>query len=205
MFFQRWCVLVTARSAGRRRRGESLESLVRECLPVEEQERAAELCARLRGARRRGYLTKGEFVAACHWKSPRPINHIRANPHHRVRAATRAALARRSDARRLEALRQLEGVSVPTASAILTLLDPRRYGVIDIRVWRLLHDRGEVAENPNGTNLRPAHWLQFLSILRPIASRLGVTVREVELALFNVHKAEQKGLLYKAAARRPRS
>ena len=171
---------------------------------MEEQQRAAELCARLRSARRRGYLTKAEFVAACHWKSPRPINHIRANTHHRVRAATRAALATRSDALRLQALLQLDGVSVPTASAILTLLDPRRYGVIDIRVWRLLHSMREVTGNREGRNLTPAQWLEFLDVLRPLASRLGVTVREAELALFNAHKARQEGRLYDAVGTRAR-
>ena len=195
---------VPVRSA-RRRRTKSLASLVRGCLPVEEEQRAAKLITKLRGVRRRGYLTMGEFVAACPWKSPRPINHIRANTHHRVRKATREALATRSDARRMEALRRLDGVSVPTASAILTLIDPRRYGVIDIRVWQLLHHHRAVTENPGGTNLKPSHWRQFLSIVRRLSSRLGVTAREVELALFNVHKAQQKGLLYKAAAKRPRS
>jgi len=172
---------------------------VRECLPVEEPERTAQLVTKLRGARKRGYLTMGEFVAACRWKSPRPINHIRANTHHRVREATRAALAARSDARRLDELLELDGVSVPMASAILTLIDPRRYGVIDIRVWQLLHDHGAVTGNPGGTGLSRSHWRQFLSILRPLSSRLKVTVREVELALFNLHRARQKGRLYKAA------
>ena len=182
----------------RRLRGTALEPLVREHLPAREDERTAELCRDFRVARRRGYLTLGELVAACRWKSPRPIKHIRANTHHRVRAATRTALTTRSEALRLEALLQLVGVSVPTASAILTLLDPKRYGVIDIRVWQLLHAVGAVTENRKGTHFRPEHWLQFLSILRHLSSRLGVTVREVELTLFNVHKAHQHGRLYEA-------
>ena len=135
-------------------------------------------------------------MAACRWKSPRPIKHIRANSHHRVRAATRAALATRSETRRLEALLQLDGVSVPTASAVLMLLDPKRYGVIDIRVWQLLHAVGAVTQNRKGTHFRTEQWLQFLSILRDLSSRLGVTAREVELTLFNIHRAGQAGRLY---------
>jgi hypothetical protein len=38
----------------------------------------------------------------------------------------------------MEHLLALDGVSVPVASAILTLLDPRRYGVLDIRAWQML-------------------------------------------------------------------
>jgi thermostable 8-oxoguanine DNA glycosylase len=180
----------------RRLRGKALEPLVRKHLPAREDEETAELCRRLRAARRRGYLTVGELVAACRWKSPRPIRYIRANSHHRVRAATCAALATRSEALRLEALLRLDGVSVPTASAVLMLLDPKRYGVIDIRVWQLLHAVGAVTENRKGSHFSTGQWLQFLSILRHLSSRLGVTAREVELTLWSVHKARQEGRLY---------
>jgi hypothetical protein len=186
-----------ARRSGMKRYGPpTLEGLARQHLPARETDGTAALFEKCRAARRRGYLTMGEFVAACYWKSPRPINLIRANTHHRVRAATRAVLATRSEVRRLEALRQLDGVSVPTASAILTLLDPRRYGVIDIRVWQVLYSYGAVRQNPKGTNLTVAQWREFLAVLRKLSARLGRTVREVELSLFNAHTASQDGLLY---------
>ena|SRR2546427_12023878 len=44
----------------------------------------------------------------------------------------------------------LKGVRVPMASAILTLIDPRRYGVIDIRVWQLLYAIKSVQQLPGG-------------------------------------------------------
>jgi hypothetical protein len=82
------------------------------------------------------------------------------------------------------------------ASAILMFLDPKRYGVIDIRAWQLLHAVGAVTGNEKGVSFTLGHWLQFLGILRQLASRLGVTAREVELTLFNVHRARQEGTLY---------
>jgi len=84
------------------------------------------------------------------------------------------------------------------ASAILMFLDPRRYGVIDIRAWQLLNAVGAVSENEKGTNFTLKHWLQFLRILRDLSSRLGVTAREIELTLFNVHRERQEGTLYEA-------
>lgn len=177
-------------------RRKTLESLVREHLSVQEDEGTTRLCEQFRVARRRGYLTHGEFVEACVWKSPRPIHHVRSNNHHRVRAATSAVLATRDEAVRLDALLRLKGVSVPMASAILMFLDPRRYGVIDIRAWQLLHAVGAVSGNEKGTNFTLKHWLQFLGILRHLSSRLGVTARAIELTLFNVHKARQEGTLY---------
>jgi hypothetical protein len=174
----------------------SLELLVREHLSVEEDEGTLLLSKRLRAAKRRGYLTKGELEAVCRWKSARAIQYVRANTHHRVRAATAAAMATRSERRRLESLRQLEGVSVPMASALLMLLYPRRYGVIDIRVWQLLYAVRAVSGNRKGTGFSLENWLQFLAIIRGLSSRLGVSARTVELTLFDVHKANQRHRLY---------
>jgi hypothetical protein len=174
----------------------SLESLVRRHLDTGEDAGTAALMRSLRAARRRGYLTRAEFEAACRWKSPRGIHHVRANSHHAVRAATGAALRTRSERRRLEALTALHGVSVPTASALLTLIHPRRYGVIDIRVWQLLHRVGTVATNADGAGFGFEDWRCFLEVIRDLAARLGVTARDVERTLFNVHRRYQRGTLY---------
>jgi thermostable 8-oxoguanine DNA glycosylase len=180
----------------KRRRYGSLSSLVRRHLSAEDDERTTLLSRRLRTAKRRGYLTKGELAAVCRWKSSRAIQHIRANTHHRVRAATAAAMTTSSERRRLEALLQLKGVSVPMASAVLMLLYPGRYGVIDIRVWQLLYAVGAVSEKQGGVNFSLKNWLEFLVILRSLSSELGVTARAVERTLFDVHKANQENTLY---------
>jgi len=182
-----------------------LEPLLRDHLSTEEDEGTRALVRELRAARARGYLTRGELEAVCRWKSPRAIRHVRANTPRQVREATRAALGAPSEERRLEALIRLRGVSVPMASAVLTLLDPRRYGVIDIRVWQLLHEMGAVAGNRGGVGLGPGSWRQFLAVVRHFARRLGVKARDVERTLFDVHRAFQEGRLYRVAgAARPR-
>ena len=183
-----------------------LESLVRKHLSVEEDEDTARLSRRLRMAKRRGYLTPRELQDVCRWKSARAIRRIRENGHHRVRAATAAALAARSERRRLEALLGLRGVGIPMASALLMLIDPTRYGVIDIRVWQLLYTLRMVHENRKGTQFRPSHWDQFLTILRYLSRRIGVTARDIERTLFDVHRGRQtrqKKRLYESAGSAP--
>jgi len=115
----------------------SVEALLRREL-VEEDPATAALVGELADVRRRGWFTRGEFLQMCRWKSPRALRRYAANPAATVRRVSRAVLAARSERRRLELLTRLRGVSVPTASAILTLIDPRRYGVLDIRAWQLL-------------------------------------------------------------------
>jgi hypothetical protein len=188
-----------------RRSTARLERLVRAQLRVAEDEGTAALTRALRPARRRGFLTRRELEAVCRWKSARAIHHIRANTPAAVRAATRAALATPDETRRLAALTALRGVSVPMASALLTLLDPRRYGVLDIRVWQLLYGMGLVTSSPRGVGFGPDQWRQFLATIRPLAARLGVTARAVELTLFKVHRDRQEGRLYdREPARRRR-
>ena len=173
-----------------------LEPLLRECLSESEDQKTLALVQKLRPARRRRYLTPRELEAVCQWKSARAIRHIRANSPWRVRSATRRALATRSERQKLALLRTLHGVSVPMASAILTLLDPRRYGVIDIRVWQLLYKLGVVAQNPSGTGFNFDNWYRFLMIVRYFARKLDVNARDIERTLFVVHREYQKGRLY---------
>src|SRR5215813_3364116 len=174
---------------------EKVSVLLNEHLSEEDAQTAA-LIRELRQARMRGYLTRKELEKVCRWKSARAIHLIKRTSAARVRTATGRALATRSERRRLEALRTLDGVSVPMASAILMLLDPRRYGVIDIRVWQLLHALGEVTKKSSGVGFNFNNWYQFLMKLRYFAKKLRVGARDIERSLFFAHRANQKGTLY---------
>src|SRR5262245_25856593 len=181
---------------------QAVRPLLRRFLSTDEDEQTTTLIRQLRRARIRGYLTPRELEAVCRWKSPRAIHHIRSNSRARIASATRAALATRSERERLAHLMRLSGVSVPMASSILTLLYPRRYGVIDIRVWQLLHRTGMVTRNPAGTSFTFQHWNQFLAIIRHFSRELGVSARDIERTLFVVHVEYQRGRLYARESKR---
>lgn len=177
----------------------SLEPLLRDYWVPEEGPGTLALIERLRPARQRGYLTRGELERVCRWKSPRSIALVRANTAHQVRRCTAEALKSLDERERLEALLALRGVSVPSASAVLTMLEPERYGVIDIRVWQLLHAIGAVEGNPRGAGFTFDQWHRFLHVLRDLAARLETSARAVERSLFAAHVAHQQGLLYRAS------
>jgi len=174
----------------------SLRALLARELVREEHGPTAELIRQLRGARRRGFFTRAEFRAMCRWKSPRARLLWEANSRARIRAVSGAVLATRDEHRRMELLTALRGVGVPMASAILTLLDPRRYGVLDIRAWQLLIAVGSVRANRRGQGFTIAQWLDYLAALRVHARRLGVSARTVEYTLFRCHQKFQEGTLY---------
>ena len=96
----------------------------------------------------------------------------------------------------MELLTSLDGVSVPTASAILTLVDPKRYGVLDIRVWQLLFAMDSVSTNPRGMGFTFRNWHDYLRRLRYQAREMGVSARTVERTLFEYHRKVQQGKLY---------
>lgn len=166
--------------------------------PSVEDRDTQRLMADLRVARARGYLTPGELSRVCYWKSPRAIHHVRANPAATVRRATAAALSARDERVRMRTLLALRGVSVPMGSALLTLVFPRRYAVIDIRVWQLLFAEGVLHSNPTGRGLSVEQWCEFLVVVRGVGRKLLVTPRAVERALFSLHRQRQVGRLYGA-------
>jgi hypothetical protein len=174
----------------------SLAALLRHELLLDEDPGTVALMRQLRHVRRVGEFSRAELFRMGGWKSPRAGPHYRKNSAARVRAVSRAVLASRSERRRLELLVGLDGVSVPVASAILTLIDPRRYGVLDIRVWQLLFALGSVGGKPSGRGFTVRDWLQYLTELRREARRLGVPVRAVEYTLFRCHRDLQIGRLY---------
>ena len=124
------------------------------------------------------------------------MRYINYNHDKGVRAITRKALTTRSERKKLELLTSLFGVSVPMASAILMLTNPKRYGVIDIRVWQLLHKLGSVSTTPSGTGFGFKQWYQFLVLIRYFGRRLNVSARDVERTLLMTHMRYQKGRLY---------
>lgn len=173
-----------------------LPSLVLAHLVTDRDESVLQLTRRLGPARARGHLTLLDLEAVCYWKSPRAIWHVRSNSPASVRSATRRALRTTNERARMETLTELRGVSVPMASALLTLLYPRRYGVIDIRVWQLLRELGTVTGSRTGVGLGVTDWLQFLDVLRGLSRGLSVSARQAERTLFEIHRQHQVGRLY---------
>ena len=155
-----------------------------------------ELIGRLRHVRRAGEFTRAEFIAMCRWKSPRAMPLYRRHRSPRIRRLSREVLASRDEARRMQLLTSLAGVSVPVGSAILTLIDPRRYGVLDIRVWQLLVALGVMDGKPAGRGFSVADWLAYLAVLRRHARERRAPARRVELTLFEYHRRVQRGRLY---------
>jgi hypothetical protein len=141
------------------------------------------------GIRARGYLRRQELDEIARWKSPRRAGLVQHNPEHVVEEVTRLALALKdTDPRRaIHLLTVLDGVQVPTASAVLTVADPQDFGIIDIRAWRALSswqpDRFPWKE---ASSFSIEEFLRYLETVRDLAQNSGLSCREVDMALWRM-------------------
>ncbi|MGC8786100.1 MAG: hypothetical protein ACP5Q1_01585 [Anaerolineae bacterium] len=159
--------------------------------------------ARLRIKRHPLYLTSKEFDEILHWKLRgqygRQQQRRKANTGNIIRTVTRAALSITHPDEdyeielRLGILCCLRGVGVPVASAILALVFPEKYAVIDFRGWRQIFDEER-------TTFSISDYKQYLYEIKRLAAELGWLVQEVDLAIWEFDRVNG-GELKKATSR----
>lgn len=174
----------------------TIEEMIEKNFYDKEEPKTLALMDRLRDAGKRGYLTKDEFLQIGAWKAARQKpNHLK-NSEKEIMEVSKRAFSTKIEKEKMELLAGLHGVLIPTASAILTVIDPKNYGVIDIRVWQTLYLYGAVNTNPSGVGLNFDNWDAYLTKLRDYAKRFNVPCRTIERTLFFYHKKIQEGNLY---------
>jgi hypothetical protein len=135
----------------------------------------ARLLGAAAAARARGHYTREEFIAVCAWKTARSRSKVASNPERAVVEATRRALATPDEETRMDALLELQGVGVPTASTLLYFAFPDDYPILDVRALESL-----------GVKPRSQYpvrfWLAYLCACRDLARRSRVSIRTLDKA-----------------------
>ncbi len=143
----------------------------------------------------RKYLTKNNFLEIVRWKSVRAIRKAEDNSDEVIEKITKFAFEVDSEEIKMRVLTSLNGVSIPMASAILTITYPEKYGVIDIRAWHSLYNLGLVKYRKDVFNIKD--WLLYLKIIRQLSNDYDFTPRQIDKAMFMYDKINRKGNLYK--------
>lgn len=132
-----------------------------------------------------GYLTKPDFLDICLWKSSRPMKYYRDNSEEFIEAVSRVAFSTTNEQLRVEALTLLHGVGWPVASAILHIGHTNPYPIFDLRaLWSLR------IMSPVKYDFR--FWQSYTNYCRQLARECVVTMREVDRALWEYSKQNQK-------------
>lgn len=135
--------------------------------------------------RQRGYMLKPEFERLCRWKTPRSQRQVESNPADYIEAVTKTALSTSSDRLRIEVLLLMNGVRWPTASVILHFCHAEPYPILDFRaLWSLGHDITPVSYNFD-------FWWSYTLYCRKLANAAGVSMRELDRALWQYSKERQ--------------
>ncbi len=154
------------------------------------------LYAEFKSLNKKKYLTRKELLKILKWKSPRPLRHYEKNTEKQVRLITSIAFSQKSDAIKMHILTALYGVNYPAASAILMFRNPKKYPVLDIRVWQQLHKAKLVTGNPRGLNFTLQQCEDYFTAIRKLARSMGMTARQVEKRIFDYNRKTRKGRLY---------
>ena len=139
--------------------------------------------------RERGYLIFDEFYEICMWKSSRPKNYFNKNTPEEIYSITKEAIKEKNEELKMEKLCTLHGVGIPTASAILTIIDPEKYAVIDIRCLTQLEELNYKIK-PGYISIKK--WINYIEIMRKIGKENNLSPRTIDKALFAMHRENQK-------------
>jgi len=134
-----------------------------------------------RDARARGHYSRRGFLDVCAWKSPRSKPLVAQNDAAAIEAATHAAFGEQDEAKRMDALLRLDGVGIPTASALLFFFSPDEYPILDYRALESLGVKGRSV-------YAVSFWLRYLQACRTLARTHRVSVRTLDKALWQYSK-----------------
>ncbi len=144
--------------------------------------------------REQGYLTRDQLYDLAYENSTRSAYHVESNPPERCREVTANVRRVDGDFSKIQLLTGLSGFKAPTASAVLTALDPEHHAVVDTRVWASL-DRLEYLDGRK-ESFDAADYVTMIEPIREIASETGYTPAEVGYALFAYDEDVREGTLH---------
>ena len=146
--------------------------------------------------RKRGFLFKEEFISICEWKSLRPRPRYTSNSEEEVKERTKIAIASYPNIEeQIQELTLLKGVGIPMASAILTVIFPEDYCVVDYHACKALAwlaAKYDIEDYPTISNILENlrnnfvldTYTDYLRLIRKVAKEYNLSARKVEMALW---------------------
>jgi hypothetical protein len=134
--------------------------------------------------RERGHFLRDEFMTTYRWKTHRTIRHAEKYSDAEIADVTGVAFRQTDEKLRICLLRALDGVDWPVASTLLHVGLSPEYPIIDFRaLWSL-------------NSAMPAYinfefWWAYVECCSKLAAQAGVSVRELDKALWAYSEANQ--------------
>jgi hypothetical protein len=134
--------------------------------------------------RARGHFLRDEFLAAYRWKTQRTLRHAEKYSEREIADVTGVAFRQTNEKLRICLLRALDGVDWPVASTLLHVGVSADYPIIDFRaLWTL--------GSGMPTSVSFDFWWAYVTCCRRVAGAAGVSVRDLDKALWAYSDAHQ--------------
>jgi hypothetical protein len=133
---------------------------------------------------KQGFITVDQLYEICRWKSKRKAAKAKNNPEGFVKEITAFSFTAKCERSRIGSLMLLDGVQMPTASVILHFCVDQTYPILDVRaLWSLS------IEKPSFYSFD--FWEAYTQTCREVAKELLMTVRQLDMALWQYSKEHQ--------------
>lgn len=140
------------------------------------------------------FLTQKQLYDIAYESSTRSAYHVEKNPAERCKNVTANILGIDDDFSQIALISSLKGFKAPTASCVLTALNPENHAVVDTRVWASLERLGYFNERKE--SFGPGDYVKMIKPIRKIAGETGFSAAEVGYALFAYDDKVREGTLH---------
>ena len=139
-------------------------------------------------------MTRAQLHELAYETSTRSAFHVKQNPADRCVEVTKNVRQVEGDFSKVHLLEGLSGFKAPTASAVLTALDPEIHAVVDTRVWASLERLDRL--DGRKEQFDAADYVTMIEPIREIAAETGYSTAEVGYALFAADVESRDGTLH---------
>jgi thermostable 8-oxoguanine DNA glycosylase len=144
--------------------------------------------------REQRYLTQDQLYKIAYESSTRSAHHVRENSEERCREVTENVVEVDGDFSKIALVCALKGFKAPTASCVLTALNPEKHAIVDTRVWAALERLGYFDERKE--SFGPDDYVDMIWKIRKIGERTGFRPAKVGYALFAYDADVREGTLH---------
>lgn len=144
--------------------------------------------------RGQGFLNREQLYEIAYESSTRSAYHVKKNAHQICEEVTENALKASGDFSKIALISSLKGFKAPTASCVITALNPEKHAVVDTRVWASLERLGYLEGRKE--TFDASDYIEMIGPIREIAEETGYTPEKVGYALFAYDVEKREGTLH---------
>ncbi|MFP4038165.1 MAG: hypothetical protein ACLFTA_00075 [Candidatus Nanohaloarchaea archaeon] len=139
-------------------------------------------------------LSRQDLYELAYEASTRSAHHVRKNPEKLCDQVINNLERVEGDFSKIALLTSLKGFKAPTASVILTVLNPERHAVVDTRVWASLERLGFFNERKESFDA--FDYVKMIEKIRKISKEKEFSTEEVGYALFALDVEKREASLH---------